>query len=149
MKALIFSTLLLLSTTLLNAQAVSDIRPPENGKTGEYTEWKSVEVLFADGSKATIEYRTVLQKRIGIACHYRVEVKNTSDIKLSVKMKASYKDKLVKRDYSDEAKGSVKPGNSIESSFIAQGCKKEKGSETDDYGHCFACEFGINIYVSK
>ena len=149
MKSFILSALLLLCIFSVNAQVVSDIRPPENGKTGEYTEWKKADVSFDDGTTATIEYRSVLTKRVGIACHYKIEVKNTSSTKLTIKFKSSYYDQLVKRNFGDESKGSVKPGNSIESSFIAQGCKKETGSEKDDYGHCFACDFGISIYVSK
>lgn len=131
------------------AQLVSNVKPAEDGKMEEYGEWKTAEASWDDGTKATIEYRVRLATRKGIGCHYDLEVKNTSSIKLEVKAKSSYYDKLVKSNFGDEAKENLKPGKSVAIRFIGQGCKKEKGVEKDDYGHCMACDFGIDIYVYK
>ena len=143
------TALMCLFSYLCAAQVASNVRPPENSKMGEFSEWQKVEASFDDGSKATIEYRSVLAKRMGVGCHYDVEVKNTSTTKLTIQFKSSYYDKLVKGNYGDEASETLKPDKSVSVRFVAQGCKKEKGVEKDDYGHCFACEFGVNISVSK
>ncbi|MGL2963341.1 hypothetical protein ACSVH2_05930 [Flavobacterium sp. RSB2_4_14] len=133
----------------INAQVVSELKPSIDGKMGEFTEWKTSSVNFDDGTSATFDYRIALADRKGIGCHYELEVKNTSALKLEFKMKSSYFDKLVKSQFGDEIKETLKPEKSVLAKFIAQGCKKEKGVEKDDYGHCMACDFGINIYVTK
>jgi hypothetical protein len=149
MKHLI--TLLALFTIVFfaEAQVATNIRPAADGKMGEYGDWKNVDISFDDGSSATIEYRIKLSNRKGIGCHYDLEVKNTSSVKLTVRAKSSYYDKLVKSNFGDEAKENIKPGKSLEIRFVAQGCKKDKGSDLDDFGACMACEFGIDIHVSK
>jgi hypothetical protein len=139
----------ILPTAALKAQVAYGIKPYETGKMGEFTAWTKVDVVFDDNSTATIEYRIAIIKRKGIACHYTVEVKNTSSIKLDIKVKSSYYDKFVKGQFGDEFKNTVKPGKVAEAYVIAQGCKKEKGVEKDDYGHCMACDFGVSIFVSK
>lgn len=152
MKKLLQQTLValvFLIPTWGNTQVVSGIRPPESGKVGEFTAWEKVNVVFDDNTTATIEYRIALVKRKGIACHYILEVNNTSNIKLNIKAKSSYYDKLVKGQYGDEFKNTVKPGKISQAYIIAQGCKKEKDVERDDYGHCYACDFGVSLYVSK
>lgn len=131
------------------AQVVSGVRPPADGKMGEFTPWTKLTVSFDDNTTADIEYRIALVKRKGIGCHYQIEVKNNSTIKLTVKFKSSYYDKLVKSSFGEERKGSIKPGKILEGTLIAQGCRKEKGEEKDDYGICSACEFGVTIFVSK
>ena len=139
----------LFSTLTCKAQVVSGVKPSPNGKMGEFTEWTKVDVSFDDGTKAQIEYRIALVKRKGIACHYTCEIKNNSEIKLNVRIKSSYYDKLVKGNYGEEVKDKLKPGKILAGLLVAQGCKKEKDVEKDDYGHCMACEFGVSIYVSK
>jgi hypothetical protein len=149
MKHLITFLSLFLIAFLAEAQVASNIRPEASGKMGEYGEWKNVDISFDDGSSATIEYRVRLANRKGIGCHYDLEVKNTSAEKLTVRATSSYYDKLVKSNFGDEAKEGLKAGKSVEIRFIAQGCKKDKGSDLDDFGVCMACEFGIDIHVSK
>lgn len=149
MKKILFLAFILVATLGVQAQVVTGLRTEEGGKMGEYTEWKKSTVIFDDNSTAEIEYRIALIKRKGIACHYDVEVKNNSDIKITVRIKSSYYDKLVKGNYGEEAKETLKAGKSVVAHTIAQGCKKEKDVEKDDYEHCMACEFGVSIYVSK
>jgi hypothetical protein len=136
---------ILFVTFQVNAQVVSNLKPSVDGKINEFSEWKS----FNDGSSISFDYRIALVSRKGIACHYDVEVKNTSSSKLEFKLKSSYYDKFVKGNYGDEIKETLKPDKSVSARFIAQGCKKEKGVEKDDFGHCMACDFGVNIFVEK
>jgi hypothetical protein len=149
MKRLVGILTLIMAALASQAQVVKDVRPPEGGKMGEFTAWKSADVFWDDGDKATIEYRVALVNRKGIGCHYDLEIKNTSEVKLVVKGKSSFYDQLVKSNFGDEAKETLKPGKSVVMRFIAQGCKKEKGTDKDDYGVCMACDFGINIHVLK
>lgn len=148
-KLLAFISIATLCVGFAHAQVATNIRPEATGKMGEYGEWKNVDISFDDGSSATIEYRVRLATRKGIGCHYDLEVKNTSNIKLNVRARSSYYDKLVKSNFQDESKETLKPAKSVAIRFIAQGCKKEKGADTDDFGHCMACEFGLDIFVSK
>lgn len=131
------------------AQVASNIKPLANGKMGEFTEWKKVDVSWDDGTTATVEYRIALATRKGIGCHYDLEVKNTSDMKLNIRMKSHYYDKLVKSNFGDEIKESLKPGKSLVGRLVAQGCRKDKGFEGDDYASCMACEFYAELFVSK
>jgi hypothetical protein len=149
MKKIIFTLALLTCLNIVNAQIVSGLKPPADGKMEAFTEWVKSDVTFDDNTTAVVEYRIALVNRKGIACHYNVEVKNNSDLKLKIRLKSSYYDKLVKGNYGDEIKETLKPGKTLAGRMIAQGCKKEKGTETDDYGHCMACDFGVSIYVSK
>ncbi len=135
--------------TYVNAQNISDIKPNKNGKMGEFTEWAPLDVKGADGSTATIEYRLALVGRTGIACNYVIEVKNLSKDKVEVIAIAKYYDKLVKGNYRIEKKMNVKPGKTASQKFITQGCKKDKGVEADDYGHCMNCEFSVALIATK
>jgi hypothetical protein len=148
MKRIVGILTLAVAALTSSAQVVSDIRPPADGKMGEFTEWTKANVSWDDGSTAVIEYRVAMAKRQGVGCHYDLEIKNTSDKKLVVRGKSHYYDQLVKSNYGDEAKETLKPGKSVSMRFIAQGCKKEKGTDKDDYGMCSACDFGINIHVA-
>ncbi|MBS1639481.1 MAG: hypothetical protein JST94_06945 [Bacteroidetes bacterium] len=132
-----------------NAQVATNIRPAENAKQGEFSEWEKVNVSFDDNTSTTIEYRVVFVKRFVIGCHYNIEVKNTGNEKLHITLQSAYHDKLVKRNFSDVIKETLKPGKTISGRFIAQGCKKEKDAGKDDAANCFACEFGISIYAKK
>ncbi len=132
-----------------SGQIVSGVRPPDDGAIGEFTEWTSVEAEFDDNTKATIEYRVALVARKGIGCHYEMQVKNTSDQKLDIKLKSSYYDKLVKGNFGEEIFETLKPGKELAAKLIAQGCRAEKGSDLSDYAACMACEFGINIHVYR
>ena len=130
-------------------QVVTDLRPPTDGTMGTFTEWKSVDVEFDNNTTATIEYRIALLDRKGIGCHYELQVKNTSDQKLEIKIKSSYYDKLVKGNFGEETNESLKPGKEVAAKLIAQGCRAEKGADLSDYAACMACEFGVNIHVYR
>jgi len=132
-----------------NAQAVKGLRAQADGEMGKFSEWVSKDVGFDDGTSATFDYRIALVSRKGIGCHYEVEIKNTSSIKLTFKLDSNYYDKLVKSHFGDDIKESLKPDKSFLGKFVAQGCKKEKGSEKDDYGNCIACDFFVDISVTK
>lgn len=127
------------------------IRTSEIGitKIEEFSEWKKEEFKFEDGTSATIEYRFALATRKGIACHYDLEVKNASEMKVNVRLKSNYYDKFVKSYFGEEIKESLKPGKSIVGRLIAQGCKKDKGSDLDDFAACMACDFTATISVTK
>lgn len=131
------------------SQVATGIKASSDKKMGEFTDWKKVDVSFDDGSAATIEYRIALATRKGIGCHYDIEIKNTSDITLKVIAEASYYDKLVKGNFSAAADEKLKAGKSFVARLIAQGCKKDKGSDLDDYATCLACEFEASIRVIK
>jgi hypothetical protein len=130
-----------------SGQAVTQLRPAEKANLGDYTEWASVDVAFKDGSTATIEYRLALVDRKGIACHFDVEVKNNSTQKLDIVVKSDYYDQLVKGEFSEAAKGSIKPDKSAVISTLIQGCKKDKSKDLSDYETCMACDFGLSIFV--
>ena len=149
MKKIITVLSICMALTGLKAQVVNDLKPSEPGEMGKFTEWAQTKVHFEDNTTATIGYRIALVARKGIGCHYDVEVKNDSDIKLNIRLKSSYYDKLVKGQFGEEIKESLKPGKILSGRFVAQGCKKEKGVEKDDFGQCIACDFGVSIYVSK
>jgi hypothetical protein len=57
-------------------QVATGIKPSADGKMGEFTEWKKVDVSWDDGATATVEYRIALATRKGIGCHYDLEVRN-------------------------------------------------------------------------
>jgi len=149
MKTIVIALFALLLYTNGNAQVVSGLRPAADGKLEEFTPWQKTTVSFDDNTTAEIEYRIALVKKKGIACHYNVEVKNNSTLKINIRIKSSYYDKLVKGQYGEEIKETLKPGKAVVGRLVAQGCKKEKGAETDDYGTCMACDFGVSIFVSK
>ncbi|HQU99955.1 MAG: hypothetical protein JNK61_08820 [Bacteroidia bacterium] len=125
------------------------MKPPADGKMETFTEWKKSEVSFDDNTNATIEYRIALVAKKGLGCHYELEVKNTSDQKLNIKMKSNYYDKLVKSHFGDEIKETLKPGKTVSGRFVGQGCKKEIGVAKTDYEHCIACDLTLSIYVTK
>ncbi len=127
MKSLLLFTALCFTILGLNAQVVSGLTPSPDGKMGEFTEWKSADVVFDDNTHATIEYRIALVSRRALACNYTVEVKNLSDPKLKVTLNSHYYDKLVKGNFGDEVKTTVKPGSTAKALFIGQGCNKNKG----------------------
>lgn len=147
LRNFLLATLLILMSQVLSAQVAVNIKPAENSKMGEFSDWSKVDVSFDDGSSATIEYRVALVARKGVGCHYDLEVKNTSEGKLDIAMKSSYYDKMVKKHFGDKISETVKPGKSVVGRFIAQGCKKDKGVELDDVAACLACDFGLNIHV--
>ena len=149
MQKILTAILAMALTSGLNAQVVTGLRVPENSQMGQYTEWQTAEISFDDGTTASIDYRMAMVTRKGVACHYDVEVKNNSDLKLDIKLKSHYYDKMVKSNFGDEIKETLKPGKSLVGRLICQGCKKEKDVDTDDFGHCAACDFWVDIYVSK
>lgn len=145
-----FLVLILCAVGLMaHAQVVTGVRPAPDATFGQWSDWKTVEVSFDDGTLLNIEYRLVLASRKGMACNYDVEVKNPSDIKLDVTFVYQYYDKLVKKDFAEKEKVSLKPGKTGQSHITVQGCKKDKGSTLDGEALCHACDFGVDIYVSK
>jgi hypothetical protein len=148
MKTIITLCLILAGTLTAFSQVATGIKASPDKKMGEFSDWQSVDVSV-DGSKGTIEYRIALVDRKGIGCHYDVEVKNNLDITLKIIVEAGYYDKLVKGTYSAVFDEKVKAGKSAVGRLIAQGCKKDKGSDLDDYASCLACEFSANILVAK
>jgi hypothetical protein len=149
MKYVFITIMLFTMFAETSAQVVSGVRPSQDGKLGEFTEWQQAVAVFDDQSTANIEYRIALAARKGIGCHYDVEIKNLSDTKITIRLKSSYYDKLVKGQFGDEIKESLKPGKSVVGRFVAQGCKKEKDAPKDDYQNCISCDFGVSIFVSK
>lgn len=150
MKKLSFIlTFLMCAAFAAQAQVAKDIRPSADAKMGEFSGWTNVDVTWEDGSAATVAYRIRLSNRKGIACHYEFEVMNSSKMKLTIIAKSSYYDKLVKNQFGDDLAETVKPDKSVVFKIIAQGCKKEKGADLDDFGHCMACDFGVNLHVIK
>lgn len=149
MKKLFFTLVLSLAIMGLTAQVVSNLKPPANGTMGEFSEWTKLDVNIDGNSTASIEYRIALLAKKGLGCHYALEVKNNSDIKLNVRMKSNYYDKLVKSHFGDEIKESIKPGKTVQGKFIGQGCKKDKGVEKDEYEQCIDCDLTMSIFVTN
>lgn len=148
-KILLCIALFYFSGNLLFAQVVSSIRPDANGEMDKFSEWKTSEVVFEDGKKANFEYRIALVKKKMLACHYELEIKNTSEEKLEFTVKSHYYDKLVKSNFGDKSKEKIKPGKTTNFHFVAQGCKKDKGTDRSDFEHCMSCEFYMEIFVEK
>jgi hypothetical protein len=162
MKNLVVGVIALLACSFSQAQVAENVKASPGKKMGEFSDWTPVEFSLEtnkpimpgekvdDKSKATIEYRIALADRKGIGCHYDVEIKNTSNITLSVAAEILYFDKLVKRNMSDaRGEDKLKAGKSVVLRLIAQGCKKDKGSDLDDYASCLACEFNATIVAGK
>ncbi len=151
MKSLMLFIAICFTMLGANAQVVSGLMPSPDGKMGEFSEWKTVEVDFGDNTHAKIAYRIALVSRVALACNYEVEVKNDSDMKLKITMNSHYYDKLVKSHFGDEVKGVMKPGKSVMAKFRGQGCKKDKGESEakDDYTHCINCGLTVSISISK
>jgi hypothetical protein len=161
MKNVFVGLILLLTASFTYAQVAENIKASSVKKMGEFSDWKSVEFSLEtnkpiaagdkvdEKSKATLEYRIALVDRKGIGCHYDIEIKNTSNTTLDVAAEILYFDKLVKRNMSDAKGDKLKAGKSAVFRLIAQGCKKDKGSDLDDYASCLACEFGATIVAGK
>lgn len=131
------------------AQTVSGITANKEGNFGEYSAWTKKEVKFDDGTSMNFEYRIALLKRVGIGCHYMLEVKNNGDKKYEFEVKSHYYDKFVKSNFGDKGKEKIKPGATEGFRFVAQGCKKEKDVDRTDYQHCTACDMTVDITVFK
>ncbi|MBP6722035.1 MAG: hypothetical protein KA239_06925 [Bacteroidia bacterium] len=149
MKSLFLMIAFCITFLSVNAQVVSDLKPDAGGKMGEFTEWKKADVDFGDNTNAVIEYRIALDSKRALACNYVVEVKNTSDMKLQIRLKSNYYDKLVKGYFGDEVKGTAKPGKTVVGKFIGQGCKNNKGEDFEGYALCINCGLTVSIFVSK
>jgi hypothetical protein len=151
MKRLPFIIVLLVFVAYnhVQAQVVSGIQAPQDGKMGKYSAWKKVPVLFDDNSTAVIEYRTALVKSKGISCHYNLEVKNLSDVKFKIRMKSDYFNQSENSHAGDETKTKIKPGETVVGRFVGQGCKKEKGEDKDAYERCISCDLTMSIFASK
>lgn len=146
----IFLLLLAMSmTTLLHAQTIATIRQPKDKAMGVFTEWEKKTVEFEDKTTAEVEYRIALATRKGIGCHYDIEVKNNSDQKIIIKLDSNYYDKLVKSHFGDKIEVTLKPGKSLVGRMVAQGCKKVKDRELDDFETCMECDFFVDLLVSK
>jgi hypothetical protein len=123
------------------------VMPPENGKTEEFTEWKKVEFTI-NSQNLSYEYRIAFQKRKALACNYELQVKNTSTVKISFKVKTHYEDLLVKGSFGDEFKELIKPDNTVSFLIITQGCKADKEKEAqEDFDRCRNhCGLSYEIY---
>jgi hypothetical protein len=150
MKRIIFlAALLSLFNLTSSAQTENGVLPAKDGKAEIYTEWKKVE-LTIDGEKVTYEYRIAFQKRKALACYYDLQIKNTSAKKLKIKVKTHYYDKLVKGNFGDEFKETIKPGNITSFIVLTQGCKGDKEKkDQEDFDRCRnGCEPSYEISVS-
>lgn len=134
--------------SIAGAQTVT-VKPNPNGKINEFSPWETLAVKGADGSTANIEFRLKLEKRMGVSCHYIIEVKNSSTDKIDVVVIGTYYDKLVKGNFKEEKKSTLKPGKTFSHKVMTQGCKKDKGVEADDYGHCMNCTFELTVIATK
>lgn len=145
MKKLIL-IMMLLTGYIANAQTTG-VGLSENGKEGEYGEWQKVDDKLPDGKAVTYEYRLRLRKKLAFACHYDVEIKNTSSEKFMAVVSFSYFDRLVNQTYSGVEKVKVKPGGSGEIGMLVQGCKKKKDEPKDmsDYDICRSCGLQYTI----
>lgn len=132
-----------------SAQTVSGITANKEGSFGEFSAWTKQEVKFDDGSNMNFEYRIALIKRVGIGCHYQIEIRNNGDKKYVFEVKSHYYDKFVKSRFGDKGKEKIKPGAIQNFHFVAQGCKKDKDVERTDYQHCTACDMTVDITVLK
>jgi hypothetical protein len=160
-KNVFVGLILLMTCFIAQAQVAENIKASSSKKMGEFSDWTSVVFSLEtnkpiapgeaidDKSKATLEYRIALVARKGIGCHYDIEIKNTSSTTLDVAAEILYFDKLVKRNMSDAKGEKLKAGKSVVLRLIAQGCKKDKGSDLDDYASCLACEFSATIVAGK
>lgn len=119
----------------------------ENGKEGEYGEWQKVEDKLPNGTSVTYEYRLRLRKKLAFACHYDVEIKNTSTEKFGAVVSFTYYDRLVNQNFGGSEKVKVKPGGSGEIGMLVQGCKKKKDEPKDmsDYDICRSCGLQYTI----
>jgi len=117
----------------------------EIGELEKFTEWKKVTVV-ENSQEYSYEYRIALVKRKGIGCHYTIEVKNTSAVKIKVNINTNYYDKLVKGYFGEEVDAKIKPSATEAFLIIAQGCKADKDKkDMSDYELCSACDFSYLI----
>jgi hypothetical protein len=139
----VFFTLVTLSSFAQISE--SGILPAATLKEKEFTEWKKVD--FTIGSESlSYEYRICFLKRNSLACNYEVQVKNSSAKKLEIKIKSHYYDKLVKGNYGDEYKESIKPGKEQTFGIITQGCKADKEKkDQSDIERCTGCGMTYEI----
>lgn len=151
MKKLSFIILALLFSALnSNAQSEQGILPPATGEFKTYTDWKKVEVVFESGEKATYEYRIALVNKKGLACHYDLQIKNTSAVKLKFRVNTHYYDKLVKGNFGDKFENQIKPEKTVSFLVLTQGCKADKDKKDQpDYERCTGCGLSYEITVIK
>lgn len=123
------------------------ILPPASAKEKEFTEWKKVEGTV-NGEKLTYEYRVAFNKRKALACYFEIQMKNTSGKTIKVKIKTHYYDKLVKNNFGDEFKESVKADKDQAFLVVTQGCKADKDKKDQpDIERCLGCDFSYEIYT--
>lgn len=127
------------------AQTEVGTLPSRAAKDGEFTEWKKVE--FNNGSETlTYEYRIAFVKRKALACYYTIEVRNTSSKKITVKVNTHYFDKLVKSNFGDEYKATMKPGKVAGYDVITQGARGDKEKKDQpDVERCLDCDFSYSL----
>ena len=120
------------------------VLPSEKEK--EFTEWKKVQ---ADG--VSYEYRIAFNGKKALACHYNLEIKNSSADKVKLKIVTHYMDRLVKQRFGDTFKETLKPGKDKLFTFLTQGAKAGKDiKEAPDGELCIkGCEFSYEIVAEK
>lgn len=118
--------------------------PPQKEK--EYTQWKKV---TADG--VSYEYRIAFSGKRALTCNYLLEIKNTSDAKLKLKIVTHYMDRLVKQRFGDTFKETLKPGKDKLFEFLTQGAKAGKDmKDVPDGELCLkGCDFFYEIIAEK
>lgn len=145
-KSILMSiTLMLAKLSALAQFQEQGILPAENGKPGEFTEWKKVEFTIGT-DQLSYEYRIAFNKRKMLACYYEVQMKNTSTKKLKTELRTHYYDKLVKDNFGDKFKEGVKAGKEVTFLIITQGCKADKEKKDQaDFERCRSCGLSYEI----
>lgn len=130
---------------------VVGILPPATAKAEEYSEWIKQDAINKSGEKiGTYEYRIAFTKRKALACHFDLQIKNTSSEKLKFAVLAEYRDRLVKRQFSDAHSEKVKPGETVSIDILTQGNKANKeNKEEDDFTRCMGCDLKYTIVVGN
>jgi hypothetical protein len=147
-KNIILSVLAIMASLSSFAQCMEQgTIPVPAAKEKEFSEWKKVEGTV-NGEKITYEYRIAFNKRKALACYYEIQLKNTSEKALKIKIKTHYRDKLVKNNFGDEFKETVKPGKDQGFLVVTQGCKADKDKKDQpDIERCLGCDFSYEIYA--
>jgi hypothetical protein len=138
----------LLSFSAFSQSSEDGILPPADSKEGVFTEWKKVEFSTSSGT-GSYEYRIAFDNRKALACYYTIEVKNTCSEKINVNVKTHYYDKLVKSNFGDELKATIKPGKITAYDVITQGAKADKEKKDQpDIERCLGCDFSYTVSAS-
>jgi hypothetical protein len=109
-----------------------------------YSEWKVVESTSKSPQK--IEYRYVVNSRVGVGCNYVIELKNTGDDKIKGTLFFNYRTLMFPTDLKSKAKFSIKPGEIEGVKFQVEGCKKQEKEQTP-WQSCTGCTFECKLVL--